>query len=250
MNNPISELQEHFQALQQPLPEYRMITEEVPDRKGVYQFRCNVLIPQLKIDITTKSYPAKKDAKIDAASSALIEVKKLVTSTIHVDGKGQGQGQGQGQEKEKSQEIRVLDETKLRSGQYSTILLVDLENVPKAGKLKYRADVYVILVLSHNHAFYCDLSGSGNFLYHLQENVCMEVIESSLKDAADHYITYLAGYLNGRHSAEYMVLSRDIGGACTVACMKNTYQRETPRPMECQHITNVDDLCARGIASM
>lgn len=249
--NAISELQEYMQKNGYPLPSYDYEVLPSPRHhsgriEGQNHFTCKVTMKVNNIEVITstpvgKTYPSKKDAKLEAASEAL---KKLPAPTLSPTSAPNALNESRTQLNEGPRLMNEFLIEKLidrsRSGSYRWIVIVDLENVPQAGQLRYSPDVYVIFILSHNHAYYC--SNAGKFLYSMPENQCVEVVRSSLKDAADHYISFLAGYLIaslGPNLPEKLfIVSRDNAGACSAFCAQSKIREST----QVEHITNINDM--------
>lgn len=91
------------------------------------------------------------------------------------------------------------------------IFLIDLENCPHAAKLNCPDSTLMIGVVGHCHPL---ATQSLPF--------AKSVINSAMKDAADHALTFLVGYLSTdlTNSHEVYIVSRDHYAEITVACLK------------------------------
>jgi hypothetical protein len=226
--SPISLLQEYCQAHQIELPQYSWshhLSSEPGHAVGDSEAR-QILFTcccQVKGDqYISKPCSTKSAAKTAAAELAYEAVASKLdfSESLILNNNDSSQS---------SMDEYFCNETR-------ALVIVDLENLPAAGKVRYPKSCLVYFVLSHNHAFYC--SPAGKFLEQVPPNIQLRVIKSSLRDAADHYLTWLTAELFFQHGAKYpfVIVSRDIAGACTKDILSSQNQTTV------HHVTNVSDL--------
>uniref|UniRef100_A0A6C0EK98 DRBM domain-containing protein n=1 Tax=viral metagenome TaxID=1070528 RepID=A0A6C0EK98_9ZZZZ len=81
-----------------------------------------------------------------------------------------------------------------------TIVLIDVENIPQSLESSFPSDVKVIGVVGH-----CSSVAKKSFPFHKY------VVRSALRDAADHSLSFLAGFLASTSGEEtkFILVSRD-----------------------------------------
>jgi len=90
------------------------------------------------------------------------------------------------------------------------IILVDIENIPQALNLNRNTTTKIIGVVGHCHS-----KAHETFPF------CKYIVHSSLSDAADHALTFLAGHITAicTKNPTIIVLSRDHYAEITVKCL-------------------------------
>lgn len=110
---------------------------------------------------------------------------------------------------------------------YTTICLIDVESIPQALSIQdVPANVFIVGVVGYTHDKY-----SSPFPYHKY------VIKSSMKDAVDHTITYLAGYIVSLLTSprKFIIVTRDHFGEVISHLLKGEKNKA-------YHVTTKKDL--------
>jgi hypothetical protein len=217
-------LQEYFQAKHLKIPQYETITVNTTQP---FLFRSTVVLPSTYGSYTGGSYTQKKMAELSSAQTALIALNIMPKDTSSNSDKSLAQEQTSDEEVEKYplNQLFVFDWTIHNP----IIILNDNENVNKLSYLEsfitnYQLDnVKLIKISSH-------LSNSKKNANY--------VIDSSNKDVADHFITYLVGLLTGTVMVPFkiIVLTGDHFGGALEDIMKynpNVYLKHTTCQDDC-----------------
>lgn len=120
----------------------------------------------------------------------------------------------------------------------STICLIDIENVPQAVSIDLSTipkRVFVLGLVGHCHAMAQKPFPFGKY-----------IVRSSISDAADHALTFMAGYIASHIVSEdlglgdtvrpkMIILSRDHYAEATVWCIKQ-------QGFRAHHVTSVEEL--------
>jgi len=105
--------------------------------------------------------------------------------------------------------------------EFSRVCLVDLENLPQASSHAFPRDCYVIGFVGKTHHY---ASGAQRAVVELQLD--LRVIDSAVKDSADHLLSFEAGrlcaqLLSAGRFVKFAVFSRDHAAEATVVAIRS-----------------------------
>lgn len=213
--HPKNKLQNFFQQKGQKIPSYS--TKRVGGTDNMPLWQSTVIIQDR--EYTSSPRNKKIDAEKDVAEKVLAELQTKPTEKP---------------EEKISPSIPTSSLTHIISivGKYKNICLIDLENLPKGVNVLEtfsHPDYLVIGVLSH--------------LHHLAENKSPFILKipSSVKDAGDHFLTFICGILAGKVSSTdtsakdtfFRIFSRDHYAEATVIALRQV-------GLSAEHFTGLD----------
>lgn len=105
---------------------------------------------------------------------------------------------------------------------FSRICLIDLENLPQASAHTFPPDCYVVGFVGKMHHY-----ASAAQRAEVERQLDLRVIDSAVKDSADHLLSFEAGRLCGellrirRFDVAFNVFSRDHAAEATVVAIRN-----------------------------
>lgn len=206
-------LQEFYQKRRENLPIYT--TTRVPDRPSHDPRWISVVRLHDGREFFSEPFSKKSDAEASAAEKALdnlpFEIKNVPT-TVALESP-----------------YAIVE----NCWESSVIVIADVENVPQIIDETFPDEVTVIGLVGHCHAL-----AFKPFPFHKY------IIRSSLRDAVDHAVSFLTGFIVGTlneglaptvRKPHILVLSRDHFAEATVWCL---YQQN----FKGCHVTNVPEL--------
>lgn len=187
-----NKLQEYFQKRNLPVPVYD--TQKVGGQPHNPEWVSTVVIDSKRYSSNTQSKKILAEQDVAEMILCMLENEEVKTSKKEI-------------EPLTFIEPSVLDEIKDRK----KIILVDLENCPQASEvIEIPKDTVIIGVIGHCH----NLAQRSLPFYKC-------VIPSAMKDAADHALTFLAGYISRNiEGQDIYLVSRDHYAEITTLCLR------------------------------
>ncbi len=179
MTSAKNTLQEYFQKNNFNLPTYISLKGE----DNLWISTVKIILYGDSYDIESGQYKKKKQAECSAAFNAIEKIKSIKIENTHKE--------------IKITNLYPIDKLVINdSGKY---VLVDYENISRLKNIsQIKSDFILLKFVSHCHPK--ALTGEANF-----------IIESSIKDAVDHFISFYIGRLVNHHKNNLLicVLTRD-----------------------------------------
>ena len=192
-----NQLQEYFQKKQQPLPKYITTRNGGVDHLPCFVSNLNLFENVFVGDVCT----TKKHAEENVAYKALnyINDNKSVATAYEAP------------------------------NNFDTVLLIDLENVPRIKGIVFKENVYAIGFMSSNSSVY-------DMRKEYETTMDLQIINSVIKDAADVLLTFTAGtFVYETKNVFIVIITKDHFASALVDILKY-------KGVNAVHATHIDDI--------